>query len=391
MKASRVLLDELIISDESGFACSKTKLVENGLIHLRPFNLSNDGSLSFDQIYRVPHGEAPNGKGALEKGDILFNNTNSAELVGKSALVAQSMEAGFSNHLTRIRVDQSRIMPQFLAYWLHRIRVTGYFSVHATQWVSQAAFKSSELRRMEILLPSLEEQRQTADILSRAEGIVWLRREAQKKAGEIIPALFLDIFGDPITNPKGWQTQPFGSVGTLDRGKSRHRPRDAAELYGGPYPFIQTGDVANSGGRIKKYNTTYSELGLSQSKLWPSGTLCITIAANIAKTGVLEFDSCFPDSVVGFLPGDQVKTDYVQAWLGFLQPMLEANAPQAAQKNINLEILRGLPIPIPPIALQESFEQKCQSIFSIQSQQAFATKKTQASFNALLANTFKDQ
>jgi type I restriction enzyme S subunit len=134
------------------------------------------------------------------------------------------------------------------------------------------------------------------------------------------------------------------------------------------YPFIQIGEIANSGGRITGYKATYSELGLAQSKLWPRGTLCITIAANIAKTGVLEFDACFPDSVVGFLPGTRVQTEFVQAWLAFLQPTLEANAPQAAQKNINLAILRELPVPVPPMPLQESFEQRCAQVFSIQSQ-----------------------
>lgn len=239
-----------------------------------------------------------------------------------------------------------------------------------------------------MLMPELAEQHRIVGILSRAEGIVRLRREAQKKAAEIIPALFLDMFGDPTTNPNGWETKPFGLVVPLDRGKSRHRPRDAQELYGGSYPFIQTGNVANSGGRIKQYNATYSERGLAQSRLWPAGTLCITIAANIAKTGILEFDSCFPDSVVGFLPGDLVKTEYVQAWLGFLQPTLEKNAPQAAQKNINLEILRALPVPVPPLALQDTFERRCLDISSIQTQQAAATQKAEATFNALLAQIF---
>jgi type I restriction enzyme, S subunit len=388
MRTPLVLLDEIIVSDESGFACSKTKLVEDGLIHLRPFNLTNDGALSFAELYKVPHEEAPKGKRMLEEGDILFNNTNSAELVGKAALVEEQIEAGFSNHMTRIRVNKAKAMPQWVTYWLRWMRSTGHFSAHATQWVSQAAFKSSELRRMTMPLPTLEEQRRLVDILSRAEGIVRLRPEAQKKAAELIPALFLDMFGDPATNPKGWPTEPFGLAGTLDRGKSRHRPRDARELYGGPYPFIQTGDVANSGGRIKRYNAMYSELGLAQSKLWPAGTLCITIAANIAKTGVLELDACFPDSVVGFLPSARVRTEYVQAWLGFLQPSLEASAPQAAQKNINLEILRRLPFPIPPIPLQEAFQQQCRDVFSIQTQQDTATKKAEATFDALLSHTF---
>jgi len=246
----------------------------------------------------------------------------------------------------------------------------------------------SDFESTHVAVPPLDEQRRIVDLLSRAEGIVKLRRDAEKKAAELIPALFLDLFGDPATNPKGWPTSLFGAVGVLDRGRSRNRPRDAKELYDGPYPFIQTGDVSNSGGRITGYTATYSEAGLAQSRLWKRGTLCITIAANIAKTGVLEFDACFPDSVVGFLPGEQVRTAYVQAWLGFLQPTLEANAPQAAQKNINLEILRNLPIPLPPLALQELFEQRCSDVISIQSQQSAAKAKAQATFNALLAQVF---
>ncbi len=241
---------------------------------------------------------------------------------------------------------------------------------------------------IEVPVPSLHEQRRIVELLSRAEGIVRLRREAEKKAAELIPALFLDMFGDPATNPKGWVVAKFGDVGVLDRGKSRHRPRDAAELFGGPYPFIQTGDVANSGGRITLHTTTYSEVGLAQSKLWKAGTLCITIAANIAKTGVLTFDACFPDSVVGFLPSGEVRTNFVQAWLAFLQPTLEANAPQAAQKNINLEILRNLPMIVPPLDLQNDFETRCESVFGIQSQQSAAATKAQATFDALLAQAF---
>lgn len=165
-------------------------------------------------------------------------------------------------------------------------------------------------------------------------------KRSQHKAAKVIPAIFIDMFGDPAANPRGRSVALFGSAGDLDRGKSRHRPRDAAELYGGRYPFIQTGDVANPAGRIKTHTATYSELGLAQSRLWQAGTLCITIAANIAKTGVLEFDACFPDSVVGFIPSERMTVPYAQAWLGFLQPTLEANAPQAAQKNINLETQR---------------------------------------------------
>ena len=134
------------------------------------------------------------------------------------------------------------------------------------------------------------------------------------------------MFGDPVTNPKGWEIRKFEDIGSLDRGVSKHRPRNAPELLDGPHPLIQTGDISNSDGYIRSYKSTYSEIGLKQSKIWPAGTLCITIAANIAKTGILTFDSCFPDSVVGFSPNTQATTEYVQFWLGFLQKILEDSA-----------------------------------------------------------------
>ena len=105
-----------------------------------------------------------------------------------------------------------------------------------------------------------------------------------------------------------WPIQKISSLGEFDRGKSKHRPRDAAHLYGGSYPFIQTGDVTNSDGRITSFRQTYSEAGLAQSRLWPVGTLAITIAANIAETALLTFPACFPDSVVGFT-ADPKKAD----------------------------------------------------------------------------------
>ena len=182
-----------------------------------------------------------------------------------------------------------------------------------------------------IPLPPLEEQRRIVDILNRAARIEALQARAAERLREFVPALFVKMFGDPVENPNGWHSKKLGSLGTLDRGRSRHRPRNAPELYGGPYPFVQTGDIANSSGLVTQYSQTYSEIGLDQSKLWPSGTLCITIAANIGMTGILTFDSCFPDSTVGFQPSSIVTVEYVQTTVDLMQNQLEQNAPRAAQ------------------------------------------------------------
>ncbi|AXS84637.1 restriction endonuclease subunit S [Marinobacter sp. Arc7-DN-1] len=105
-----------------------------------------------------------------------------------------------------------------------------------------------------------------------------------------------------------WSERSLDELGLVSRGRSRHRPRDAAHLYGGPYPFVQTGDVKHAGLYLTEYTQTYSEEGLAQSKLWPAGILCITIAANIADTSILGIDACFPDSIIGFVP-DPEKAD----------------------------------------------------------------------------------
>lgn len=105
-----------------------------------------------------------------------------------------------------------------------------------------------------------------------------------------------------------WVERSLDELGFVSRGKSKHRPRDAVHLYGGEYPFIQTGDVKHAGLYLNEYTQTYSEAGLAQSKLWPAGTLCITIAANIADTSILGIDACFPDSIIGFIP-DRKKAD----------------------------------------------------------------------------------
>ncbi|MFK3860867.1 restriction endonuclease subunit S [Pseudoalteromonas rhizosphaerae] len=150
-----------------------------------------------------------------------------------------------------------------------------------------------------------------------------------------------------------WKT--LGEV-ALDfgRGKSKHRPRNDPSLYGGDIPFIQTGDIRNATHTIQEYRQTYSELGLKQSKLWPKGTLCITIAANIAETSILGFGACFPDSVIGFVANpEETSSSYVEYLLSSIKTQLEGKGQGSAQSNINLGTFQNLKLPFPPITKQE--------------------------------------
>jgi len=152
-----------------------------------------------------------------------------------------------------------------------------------------------------------------------------------------------------------WEMKSLDELGYVGRGRSRHRPRDAAHLYGGPYPFIQTGDVKHSNLYITSYSQTYSEAGLAQSRLWKPGTLCITIAANIADTAILGIDACFPDSVIGFIP-EPGKADirFVKYLFdALLQRRYKTFTQGAAQDNLSQSKLLSLKFPVPGISEQQ--------------------------------------
>ena len=152
-----------------------------------------------------------------------------------------------------------------------------------------------------------------------------------------------------------WAEKSLDELGFVSRGRSRHRPRDAGHLYGGRYPFIQTGDVKHANLYITDFNQTYSEAGLAQSKLWRAGTLCITIAANIADTAILSFDACFPDSVIGFVPekdkADARFTKYL--FDALLQRRYKKFTQGAAQDNLSQSKLLSLKFPVPRIGEQK--------------------------------------
>ena len=137
-------------------------------------------------------------------------------------------------------------------------------------------------------------------------------------------------------------------LGTVNRGKSKHRPRNDSILYGGEYPFIQTGDVKKANLHLVDYTQTYNDVGLKQSKLWKKGTLCFTIAANIADSAILGMDACFPDSIVGFLPYENVSdTTYVKYLFDELKLYFQQISKGTTQDNLSLDKICRVKLRVP--------------------------------------------
>ncbi len=302
-------------------------------------------------------------KYGLKYGDILFCRS-SLKLDGiafNNVYLGDDDAALFECHLIRLSPDLKQVHPVFLNWLLRSPRLRTVAKLKA-KTATMTTIDQKSLESIPFPLPPLTEQKRIAKILDAADALRTQRREAIAQLDALVQSTFLEMFGDPVQNPKGWEEELLSELGSLDRGVSKHRPRNDPHLLNGPYPLIQTGDVASSGGYIRSYSSSYSDFGLRQSKLWPAGTLCITIAANIANTGLLTFDACFPDSVVGFRSDTQGRTEYVQGLFGFLRKILDQQATQVAQKNINLKTLRLLKVPSPPANLQQEFAKIVASI-----------------------------
>lgn len=254
---------------------------------------------------------------------------------------------------------------------------------------------TQQINNLALPLPPLPEQQRIVQqldaLFQRIDKAIQLTRENLKHCTHLLPAALNEVFGESEIA----SMQKLNDIALVARGKSKHRPRNDKKLFGGKYPFIQTGDVRNATKYITEYEQTYSEIGLAQSKLWPKGTICMTIAANIGDVAILGIDACFPDSVVGIQTNKKCNSEYLYYYLQTLQATLDKKSNAAAQKNINLNILEEVEVPIPDLHTQQhivtylnqlsSKQQQLQQHYSKQLQQLQALK------SSLLDGAFKGE
>ena len=271
--------------------------------------------------------------------------------IGKIGIVGEG-EYAFNQQINAI-IPNSKINPRYLAYNLlfNKQRLIAVSNAPVVPIINKSQFGEFVVD----IEPDINKQYRIVDILDKLSLIINNRKEELNQLDNIIRARFVEMFGNPISNSYSLPEKTLPELGEFGRGVSKHRPRNAPELLGGDHPLIQTGDVAKAGLYITSFNGTYSDLGLKQSKMWKEGTLCITIAANIAKTAILEFDACFPDSIVGFTANGNTNNIFIHYWFSFFQEILESQAPESAQKNINLKILSELKVIVPDKVKQDEF------------------------------------
>ena len=310
----------------------------------------------------------------LKDGDFLMSLTGN---VGRVAIIdASFLPAALNQRVACLRIkSEDSVRKEYIFYFCLQKQFVSD-CIKSAKGSAQLNMSTEWLKEYPIPLPPLAEQQRIVD---RIESLFAKLDEAKEKAQAVVDsfetrkaAILHKAFTGELTakwreehdvGMESWEKYKFNELGTLERGRSKHRPRNDPKLFGGKYPFIQTGDVARSGMYITEHTQTLSEVGAEQSKLFPKGTLCITIAANIGDVSILTYDCCFPDSVVGFTPNERTLSEYIYYLMSTLQREIEANAPATAQKNINLRILNDLQLDIPSVAEQTQIVNQVEYLF----------------------------
>jgi type I restriction enzyme S subunit len=270
---------------------------------------------------------------------------------GESTAFRVEGKCWVNNHAHVLRPHRKIVLDNWLVYFLNHSDLSKFVSGLTVPKLNQG-----NLREISIPIPPLPEQQRIVGLLDRAFAGIAIAKTNSEKNLQNARALFESHLQWVFTQRgEGWKQKTLEEIAiTFGRGKSRHRPRNAPHLYGGKYPFVQTGDIRNADHIITEYSQTYSKAGLSQSKLWPKGTICITIAANIAETAILGFDACFPDSVIGVVVNpEEAEVGFVEYLLQSFKARIQAMGKGSAQANINMGTFEHERFPFPSVVEQK--------------------------------------
>jgi len=306
----------------------------------------------------------------VQYGDILFTTSSETpEEVGIASVFLESEITPFLNSFCfgfRLH-NQNILFPNFAYYYFagNNFRKSIF---PLAQGSTRYNLSKTSCLKLEINFPPFPEQKKIASILTSVDEVIENTQKQIDKLQDLKKGTMDELLTKGIDHtdfkdselgriPKSWEVKRLDEVSNISRGKFSHRPRNAPEFHDGNHPYLQTGDIPNDVTDITSFTQTLNDRGLGVSKLFPKGTLVLTIAATIGEVGILTFDSCFPDSLVGInCKTDKITPYFLLYSLRFAKQKLISEAPESAQKNVNLDILNPFLIKVPALNEQKGIE-----------------------------------
>lgn len=352
-----VKLGELVSSSQAGFACGERD--PEGCIQLRMNNLDTSGHFVWNDFLRVPATEDQITQYSLNVGDVLFNNTNSTDLVGKSALFSGHSEPVlFSNHFNRLRVRVDLIDPIILAYWLQLQWERRTFANICNRWIGQSAVKSDKLFSLLLPLPPLPEQKRIAAILTEKMAAIEKARAAAEerlKAAKELPAAYPREVFERTLKVNEHRTVTIDEITDLVRGSSP-RPQGDKRYYGGTVPRLMVADVTRDGMYITPRIDFLTDLGSTLSRPMKKDDVVMVVSGAPGLPGILAVDACIHDGFVGFknLNSNVIANRYLYHFLNYVRYTTDSQATGAIFRNLTTDQIKRIEIPVPCLAVQEA-------------------------------------
>ncbi len=351
-------LKEIAADVKSGFACSKKNAVEEGIAHLRTHNIGLHGELNMSKVVYLPPELVDLEKYGLRGGDILFNNTNSVELVGKSAIIRQNMKAGFSNHLTRIRVDTEIVEPEWVLSYLRHLWNRRVFENGAHRWIGQAGYNPTTLLKNEFPLPSLLIQRRIIsrieELKSRMDEARKLRARAKADLEDMMSAAISRVFPDPDEElPVGWA---LNRVAEVSEKPQYGYTQSATELPVGP-KFLRISDIQHR--KVNWETVPYcrcDEMTMEKYRLQAGDIVVARSGATTGKAFVVREcpEAVFASYLIRIRVYPHIAPEYVFWFFQSDYYWAQVRTRGAAQPNMNARLLSKIGVPIPGSYSQQS-------------------------------------
>ncbi len=346
-KFQNVKLKEIAEEIKAGFACGKASLEIEGVPHIRPMNITEGGRFTIEGVKYIKEEDFNNRQDyILKRDDILFNNTNSKELIGKTCIIDKPLFGGYSNHITRIRTKTDICNPKFLALTLHHAWRKGLFHNLANKWIGQAGINVKSLSEFEIPLPPITYQEEIVKEIDEYQRIIEGARavvENYRPRIQVDPEWPVVELGDVCNNILSGGT-PSTSI---------------VEYWNGNIPWITSADIIDIKNiKVRKF-ITQKGIENSATNLIPAGNIIVVTRVGLGKVAMNSFDICISQDSQGLIiDKDQIDPEYLLYILFDRVKIFKTTSQGTTIQGITKNSLRKLLVPKPPINIQRKLAEE---------------------------------
>lgn len=287
--------------------------------------------------------------------------------LGEVAILENS--AACNQAIAGLQIKDNSLSIDYLYYYLVSLKPYVNF---IGRGVAQNNINLSILKNLFIPLPTLREQKRIAERLDKVQELIALQKEQLKKLDDLIKSRFIDLFGDPITNPKGWPLKRMGDLFKITSGGTPSR-KHSEYFENGNIPWVKTGDLNTP--YLTNTDEYITELGVQESsaKIFPKRTVLLAMyGATIGAVSILNIEAATNQACAAFLPIDSILPIYLYSFLFLQKKRFVSLGVGGAQPNISGEILKREKILCPPLKLQVQF---ADFVTKIESQKGLLTTR----------------